>query len=152
VRPIAALCVAALATACAATPPAPPIETTRTVAGAPDEVRARLQSAAGGLGLTAQVERDALRLTRSGAPVDWADCPTMIVRNNDGEAVRVDFAAPQARMADVHVSLTPVAGGTAVAVSTGFTATYRDVYRNLPRTGPCTSAGLLERALLDAAG
>lgn len=151
-RPAAALCVAALLAACATTPPPPPVETIRTVAGTPGEVRDRLQAAAGSLGLAARAEGTGLRLSRSGVPADWADCPTMVVRNHDDDVVRIDFAAPQARAAEIGVGLTPSGEGTVVSLSPSFSATYRDIYRNLPRTGPCTSTGLVERALLDAAG
>ncbi|HMR31657.1 MAG TPA: hypothetical protein PKA13_14660 [Geminicoccaceae bacterium] len=152
-RPIASICLATVLAACATAPPAPPIETVRSVSGTPDEARERIQAAASGLGLAAQAEPGpGLRLASTGAPPEWADCPTIVIRS-DGEVVnRVDFAAPQARMAEVSVGLVPAGQGTTVSLSPSFSATYRDIFRNLPRTGPCASTGVLERTLLDAAG
>jgi hypothetical protein len=149
-RAIASLPVFLLAGACATQPPAP-VETTRTVPGAPAEVRGRVEAAAAGLGLVARPGPE-LRLTRTNAPAEWADCPTRVVRSMGETVNRVDFAAPQARAADVLVSLTASGEGTAVAISPAFTATYHDIYRNLPLEGQCPSTGRLERALLDAAG
>lgn len=152
-RPIAPICLAAILAACAATPPAPPAETVRTVSGTPDEVRGRLQEAASRLGLGAQAEAGTdLRLVRAGAPAEWADCPTIVIRSQGETVNRVDFAAPQARAAEMRVGIVQAGQGTTVSLSPSFSASYHDIYRNLPRTGPCTSTGVLERALLDAAG
>jgi hypothetical protein len=138
--------------ACAATPPAPPIESTRNVSGTPAEVRSRIEAAASTLGLGAQADGTSLQLSSAAAPAAWADCPTQLVRSYDDVAVRADFAAPQSRAAAVLVGLVATGGGTSVSVTPRFTATYRNVYRNLPFEGPCSSTGALERALLDAAG
>lgn len=149
-RAIASLTVLLLAGACATTPSIP-VETTRSIAGTPSEVRGRIEAAAAGLGLAVRPGGELL-LARANAPADWADCATIVIRSM-GEAVnRVDFAAPQARAAEVRIGLTGTGDGTAVAVSPNFTATYLDIYRNLPVERPCPSTGRLERALLDAAG
>lgn len=153
-RALAVICLTALLSGCATSPPAPPMETVRKVAGGPDEVLARIQAASGTLGLSAQPGAGPrLRLVRASAPAEWADCPTRLVRQQDDDrGARIDFAAPQARSAAVDVGLAGGPEGTTVSLSPHFAATYRDIYRNLSFTRDCTSLGVLERSLLDAAG
>jgi hypothetical protein len=153
-RRFAVLCLAGLVAGCATTSPPAPIATSRSVAGAPDEVRARLSAAAAGLGLATQPGADTeLRLVRAGAPAEWADCATQLVRHQDDDrGARVDFAAPLARSASVAIGLAGTAGGTTVSIAPQFTASYRNIYNNLAFERSCASTGYLERSLLNAAG
>jgi hypothetical protein len=153
VRPIAALSLLVALAACATQPPRPPIETTRTVAATAAEAGGRIEARAAMLGLMTQSgSESSLRLSRTSAPADWADCPTRLVRGGGNSGSGADFAMPQTRMAEIDIGLTPVADGTAVSVTPRFTATYHDIFRNLPFDGTCASTGVVERALLDAAG
>jgi hypothetical protein len=62
-----------------------------------------------------------------------------------------DFARPEARTARVVATVMPDAQGSKVALTTEFSASYTNRYRNLPFNRPCETTGALERMLLDAA-
>jgi hypothetical protein len=146
------LLVALTATlSCCAPPasPSPPIERTRTVAAAPEEVRARLDEELRSLGFTAGAEGSWARTT--GLPVSWADCRTIVIGGGETGGQR-SHARPLSRAAEVRPTLIPSAGGTQLTIATSFEATYHHRFRNLPFTAACASTGELERALLAAAG
>jgi hypothetical protein len=152
---LAPLVVAALLAGCAMPPPKVPVEHRRVVAAAPFDVRARVAQKLGELGLV-----PARGLTAEGplhvgpfvAREAWADCRSILVEDDTQQVKRMSWARPQARQGELSVALVPSGGGTAVDVSARFSATYLDRYRNTPFSEPCTSTGVLERELLDAAG
>ncbi len=142
-----------LAVSCATRPPPPPVPTARTVPGSPAEVRARVEAAARRLGLDVSPEPSGLRAESRSAQAEWAGCDPILVYDRDSETQRSGWASPGARSATVNVSLAPAApAGTQVTVAARFAATYTNRYVNLPVIAGCDSAGVIERALLDAAG
>jgi hypothetical protein len=149
-RPCTVVALSASLLSCApAAPPAEPIERSRTVAAAPDEVRARIDGELRRLGFAAGADGGWGRPT--GAPEAWAQCGTIVTSGGETGSQR-EQARPRARAATVSVTITPTAAGTQVGVATSFEATYHHRFRNLPFTAPCASTGELERTLLAAAG
>lgn len=154
-RPLLAALLLTFAAACATAPPRPPVQTTRTVGGPPAEVRARVEVAMRGLGLDARPDPSGLRAeTRGGAKAEWAECRAVLVYDFDSEETRrSDWAHPGARDSAVSASFAPAAGGgTQVTVAARFGATYTNRFKNQPETAACASNGVVESALLDAAG
>ena len=151
-RSIAALPLLILLGACATAPPRAPIKSTRTVAGSPAEVRSRVAAASAAMGFGVEDNGSSLRLSRSAAPEEWADCPVLIVRNNDSDTNRADFAEPQARLVTVEVGFAGAGAGTTVSVSPASrrpTSTSIAICRSRAHV---LSTGQVERQLLDAAG
>jgi hypothetical protein len=123
------------------------------VPGSPAEVRARVDAAARRFGLEVAPEPSGLRANSRGARAEWAECGQILVYDRDSETQRSGWASPGARDATVGVGLAPAApAGTQVTVVARFGATYTNRYVNLPFSAGCASSGVLERALLDAAG
>lgn len=153
-RPLLATAALLVASSCATTPPRPPIPTTRTVSGSPAEVLARVEAAMRGLGLDPRPEPSGLRGGSRGARAEWAECEALLVYDfeGDGGSRRSGWAYPGARDAAVTASFAPAPGGTRVTVSARFGATYTNRFVNLPATAACGSNGVVEGALLDAAG
>jgi hypothetical protein len=151
----APLLVAALLAGCAMPPPPAPAEQRRVVAATPFDVRARLTQKLGELGLgpaRGPTEGGPLHVGPFPARETWADCRSILIEDDTERFKRMSWARPQARAGDLAIGLFPSGAGTAVDVSARFSATYLDRYRNTPFSEPCTSKGVLERELLDAAG
>jgi hypothetical protein len=142
-----------LLAACATTPAAPPVPTTRTVTAPVGQVRDRVEAAIRQLGLTPEPTGNGVQAaTRGGASQDWADCRPTLIEYHQDPVPRSAWVDPGAREATVTVSLAPEGSGTRVSVNPEFSATYRDPFRNTPVQRPCASTGALEGRLLAAAG
>ena len=135
-----------LLAACATTPTAPPVPTTRTVAAPVDQVRQKVVTAIRDLGLTPETTPTGIEATaRGSASPDWADCRRVLISYNQDEGPpRSSWQSPQARQARVAVTLTPEGQGTQVSVRPQFSATYRDPYRNFPVEHGCASTGVAD--------
>lgn len=154
-RPLLTVPLLLAAASCATMPPRPPIPTTRTVAGPPAEVRARVEAAMRGLGLSPEATGPtAFRAESRAARAEWAECDAILTYDfeGDGGSRRSGWAYPGARGAVVTAAFDPAEGGTRVDVSTRFAATYTNRFVNLPTTAACESNGVVEAALLGAAG
>jgi hypothetical protein len=151
-RQPASLALSAFLAACA-TPSAPAIERARTVEGSPDAVQARVLAELTRLGfsLTPTATPGVLAgVAGSGSPAAWSDCPQIIVRGGESGG-QLSFEQPQSRAVAVRVEIGPAITGSAVAVDLATEATYLNRYRNQTFQGRCTSTGVVERQILDAA-
>ena len=87
-------------------------------------------------------------LQRPLANADWARCPTVHVRDPEGERRR------RAELLDLHleldVALERLSGRTLVSVEPAFIGTYHNSFTNLTFERRCGSSQQLERALLGA--
>jgi hypothetical protein len=140
---VAGLCLAA----CAG-----PVETRGTVPGNLDEVRSRITAELARLGFTPMPGGDAVvEATAAAAPDDWASCgPTLVGGGGPDESRRM--ATAETERGTVRVELTPAGGGTAVDVTTDFTANYRNPITSYRFDRTCRSNGVVESRLLAAAG
>ena len=82
----------------------------------------------------------------------WAECERARVIDRTSNSRRPTRARPLSRDLALEVTVRESAGGTEVRPLARFTEQQNDPYRNWPFTQPCRSTGVLERALLDAAG
>ncbi|MEK0083408.1 hypothetical protein [Benzoatithermus flavus] len=127
-----------------------PVETDRTVAGDPAEVRSRIEAEIIRLGFTRTTDGTSgvVTASRSGTPAAWMSCVPEIVGQEDPERRMVTV---QSRHGTVRVTLEPAAGGTRVVIATDFTGTYRNPYTTYPFEKPCRSTGVVESRLFAAA-
>lgn len=146
--------IAVLLSGCASVPQqdaSAPVQ--RSVAGPADAVRARAERALREAGFAAErAPGGGLRAVARGAPDPaWSDCRPVVVRDENNEYVRSDWARPGARQTAVSVALQPAGSGrTEVTVATETVATYNDRFRALPFQESCATTGALERRVLDA--
>ncbi|HEX6144555.1 MAG TPA: hypothetical protein VFZ01_17685 [Geminicoccaceae bacterium] len=149
----ATACAVLLLAGCATRPPPEQtIETTRTVSAPPAEIAPRVADFLERRGIDdVRVAPDRSLVVGTQRPLeaeDWADCPTVRVRDPEGERRR--RADPLSRRLDLEVTLERQGGRTLVAVQPVFIQTMRDSFTNTTFEARCASSGRLERALLGA--
>lgn len=149
-RPVLVVALVTLA-GCVATPPPPPLETTRQVAGDPAQALERAGEALRRAGFSVEpAGRLALEGTvRGAARPEWASCRRIVVWDYDSSARRAHWASPGARRAEIVVRAVPAPNGARVETDADFTATYTNRYKNLGFESDCASTGVLERSVLD---
>jgi hypothetical protein len=149
--PLLAVPLAAALAACATAPPA---ETERLVAGPPVAAAERIEAALNALGLRrTQGSAGVIEAETRQASTAWASCLPMLV--SDGDDRRRMVTAEQ-RRASVRVDLAPAGPGTSgpgttVRVTSSFVADYRNPISGYGFERDCSSRGVVERTLLDAA-
>lgn len=143
---IASLLSLTLLAACATGP----IEVRREVPGGAEQASERITARLTELGLTVS-DRSATGLTArsSSALPAWAACPPRRVSGGDDRRV---IASPKTRLAQIRVGLTTTDGRTQVEVRADFTASYTNPIRAETFTADCRSTGMIEAAVLEAAG
>lgn len=147
----AALAALLVVAACAPTQVPKPQPSTRTVASTPGTAKARLIERLVELGF-AVTGQDSIRARDTAADPAWADCSGVRVEDPSTDFSRKNWTHPQARSAVVDAWARPSPDGTLVHLVARHAAAYRNIYINLPFSRPCTTTGVLERQLLDAAG
>ena len=127
-----------------------PVEVRREVPDGPERVADRIAARLSELGLTVS-DRSATGLTArsSSALPAWAACPPRRVGGGDDRRV---IASARTRQAQIRVDLVPMDGRTQVEVQAIFTASYTNPIRAETFTADCRSNGVIEAAVLEAAG
>jgi hypothetical protein len=82
----------------------------------------------------------------------WADCERARVIDHNSNSRRPTRARPLSRDLVLEITVSESDAGTEVQPVARFTELQNDPYTNWPFIQPCRSKGVLERALLDAAG
>lgn len=154
--PPAALALLAAGCTLPTNPATVPGPLTATVAAPEAAVRERVAAAMRAAGLQPEPTPAGglVARVRGAARSEWASCRMLLIYDRDSDIRRSDWAEPGARDLEVAVTLRPAAAdpaATEVTAAAATTATYRNIYRNLPVRARCGSTGVLERQLLDAA-
>lgn len=127
-----------------------PVEVRRQVPGGSEQAADRIAARLTALGLTVS-DRSASGLTARSASAlpAWAACPPRRVGGGDDRRV---LASVKTRQAQIRVDLAPSNGQTRVEVQANFTASYTNPIRAETFTADCRSNGVIEAAVLEAAG
>jgi hypothetical protein len=139
--------------ACAAAPETSAPPAGRDIAGDPATARERVAQELRALGFAVR-ENDAMPVLRAelaGSDPAWAECPLVLARDPDPEAVRASFERPEGVRTVVVARLTTLAARTHLSLDVLQVARYRNPYVNLLFEERCRSTGILETRLLDAA-
>ena len=127
-----------------------PVEVRREAAGSPEQVTERIAARLTALGLQVSGRSaTGLTATSQSASPDWARCLPRRVSSGDDRRL---MATARTRRATIHVGLTPVDGRTAVEVRAEFEASYNNPTRAETFSAACESTGVIEAAVLEAAG
>ncbi|MGD9507761.1 MAG: hypothetical protein AB7I59_19535 [Geminicoccaceae bacterium] len=143
-------CAALLTTVLLAACATGPVEVRREVSDGPEQVADRIVARLTALGLSVS-DRSATGLTArsTSALPAWATCPPRLVGGGDDRRV---MASARTRQALVRVGFVSAGGGTRVEVEADFTAGYTNPIRAATFTAGCRSTGMIEAAVLEAAG
>lgn len=146
-----------LLAACATTPPpampSPPLGTLtdRSIEEAEAAIALRLEA----LGFALQPDRQAGSIwgeIESGAPAEWFICDRIIVLDRTSDHNQRQWADPEDLKARVGVTVSRLGTRTSVSIAPRFTGIYRDRFVNQTFERACATAGILEPAVLGAAG
>lgn len=126
-------------------------EPVREVAGPPAVVAERVAGGFRRLGVAAPSAKDdgSLGTTLGHVRTDWARCRPHLVSGGDDRRV---LATANRRYGEVTVGLAEVPAGTRVDVQTRYIGVYRNTATGYQFETPCESTGIVEDALLAAAG
>jgi hypothetical protein len=137
--------------ACAQTEAPEPRPAGRTVALAPDTVRAAIAEELRRFGFAVVTDTTITGRSDAADPA-WATCRDALVGDRTADSRRVTWAKPGARIATVEVATGTTDAATTVSVAARHAARYVDPFLALPFMRSCPSTGVLERRLLEAAG